>query len=569
MIVSPDKDIAKNEVVDLEDVQSKIKNTIARMVLSGSSKEEIETMLNSLIYGYLKKVKAEDITYKRQIEQALLNLAQRQYFELTNNMKEINSSFIKSMGGSYNIDLTNENASVNLTQDKFRNFITKNKDTGTPLIDKYEQLVREQLKVLANQPAKVVTYNRNEKKVSYVMSARNLAEMKVRYDANVEDVNKEKEKGTKFVWISSHSNCSPRCSPFQGKLYSLDGTSGTIAGHKYIPIEVAQRGKNGDGNGCTNGYNCRHYIIPTSEEELQKGQQAPVNYNNATIKKEQEIDAKQRVFENQIRKLKKEESNLRAGGFSDAAAKLNQRWKILEKRYQIYSLQNHRSFSRWRTQISREDDVSSTIWSRNQAEEAKVIVQNEYKIKYQEAIKNGTIIITKSKKNGQTLFESKLNTAEDFKVFEVGTGRFYKADDRFKRNDKEKCEAVINATLNIEHNLKLEAPDFLKEKFNLQTTKIRLARPIIYQREGSACHIANGHSEQYQNLDMINDINNIIKSVSIENTIFSINSAGEDRVKFYIPKDKKHEYLIIIDINQNNEFELVNAFYQKKSKNKK
>lgn len=574
MIFSPDKDIAKNAVVDLEDVQNRIKTTIASMVLNGSSKAEIESALNPLIYNYLKKLKVEDVFYKKQIEQALLNLAQSQYHVLKNNMKTINTSLISSIGGSYGIDLTNENATAKITQDKFRNFITKNKDTGTPLIDRYESLVREELKSLANQPAKVVTYNKNDKKVSYTMSARNLAEMKVRYEANVEDVNKEKEKGTKFVWISSHSNCSPRCAPFQGKLYSLDGTSGTIAGHKYVPIEVAQRGKNGDGNGCTNGYNCRHYIIPTSEEELQKGQRAPVNYNNSTIKKEQEIDARQRTFENQIRKLKKEESNLRAGGFSDEADKLNQRWKILEKKYQIYSLQNHRSFSRWRTQISRGEDVSSTDWSRKQAEEAKIMVQEEYKAKYQDAVQNGNIKITSKEDNGQKLFDAKLNTTEDFKLFERGTGRFYKVDKRFDRNNKEQCENVIKATLNIENNLKLGVPEFLKKKYG-DDIEIKLAVPIYSRRrEGSACHIANGHSDQYkdfENIDYLNKNFNLLDeesaSISFEDKTYgeriSIIFKGDKYFSIKKNKWRQKYYLVVLDyFSINKELELVNAHFQ-------
>ena len=35
-------------------------------------------------------------------------------------------------------------------------------------------------------------------------------------------------KGVRIVYIPPHANCSKRCQPYQGKLYSLDGTSGSI-----------------------------------------------------------------------------------------------------------------------------------------------------------------------------------------------------------------------------------------------------------------------------------------------------------------------------------------------------
>ena len=51
--------------------------------------------------------------------------------------------------------------------------------------------------------------------------------MATRYQANQKDIKMLKDNGVKLVWTSSHANASPRCSPYQGKLYSLDGTSGT------------------------------------------------------------------------------------------------------------------------------------------------------------------------------------------------------------------------------------------------------------------------------------------------------------------------------------------------------
>ena len=53
-------------------------------------------------------------------------------------------------------------------------------------------------------------------------SLRNKAEIKVRYDVINEDLQKLKEKGTKFVVSSAHANASERCSWWQGKIFELD-----------------------------------------------------------------------------------------------------------------------------------------------------------------------------------------------------------------------------------------------------------------------------------------------------------------------------------------------------------
>ena len=58
--------------------------------------------------------------------------------------------------------------------------------------------------------------------------------MEVRYEANLQDVAKLKEEGVKLVMASSHADASLRCAPYQGKLYSLDGSSGKTADGKPI-----------------------------------------------------------------------------------------------------------------------------------------------------------------------------------------------------------------------------------------------------------------------------------------------------------------------------------------------
>ncbi len=68
---------------------------------------------------------------------------------------------------------------------------------------------------------------------------RNRAEMYVRHEAQQDSIEQMRKDGVKLVWASTHVDCSRRCAPWQGKLYSLDGTYGEINGKKYQPLENA------------------------------------------------------------------------------------------------------------------------------------------------------------------------------------------------------------------------------------------------------------------------------------------------------------------------------------------
>ena len=99
------------------------------------------------------------------------------------------------------------------------------------------------------------------------LSLRNSAEIEARHQVQTERIEELRRKGTRIVWCSSHSDCSRRCEPWQGKLYSLDGTSGTVDGLSYQPLEIAtdiyettRTGKVWK-NGLL-GFNCRHYLTP-------------------------------------------------------------------------------------------------------------------------------------------------------------------------------------------------------------------------------------------------------------------------------------------------------------------
>ena len=110
-----------------------------------------------------------------------------------------------------------------------------------------------------------------------------------------------KRRGIKLVICSTHADCSERCAPWQGKVYSLDGTYGTTDdGRPYQPLENAtdifyttKAGKTYK-NGLL-GFNCRHFLIP-----YKSGYRFP-KPNKVQEEREYAITEEQRRLERNVR----------------------------------------------------------------------------------------------------------------------------------------------------------------------------------------------------------------------------------------------------------------------------
>lgn len=114
----------------------------------------------------------------------------------------------------------------------------ENIPVGVPLQTYAKQYTEEKLKPVLDELSTQNALDPDD--VSGRNSLRNRAEMEVRYDDHLESISKLKEDGNKLVIASSHADCSQRCSPWQGRVYSLDGTSGTTPdGRKFVPLEEA------------------------------------------------------------------------------------------------------------------------------------------------------------------------------------------------------------------------------------------------------------------------------------------------------------------------------------------
>lgn len=135
-------------------------------------------------------------------------------------------------------------------------------------------------------------------------SLRNRAEMEVRYNDHLRQVEELRGSGVRLVIASVHADCSERCRPWQGRVYSLDGTEGTAPdGRHFVPLERAtdifyttRTGKTYK-NGLL-GFNCRHYLIPW-EPHLRF-----MMPTRAEAREEYRITCIQRQMERNVRRLR-------------------------------------------------------------------------------------------------------------------------------------------------------------------------------------------------------------------------------------------------------------------------
>lgn len=171
---------------------------------------------------------------------------------------------------------------------------------GVPLKRFSEDYMRDNVKPVLDRLAKQQA--RDPDDVSGRNTLRNRAEMEVRYQAQQNSIENLKRQGVRLVICSTHADCSERCRPWQGRVYSLDGSKGmTDDGRLYVPLESAtdiyyttKAGKTYK-NGLL-GVNCRHFLVP-----YESGYRFP-KPNAAEERKEYGITQTQRRMESEVRK---------------------------------------------------------------------------------------------------------------------------------------------------------------------------------------------------------------------------------------------------------------------------
>ncbi len=228
-------------VVLIEDAQTDIREIVRRAFLSREPKDRTEKKLEKVIREAVGSIEIGRL--KRDVAQALIAFANKQRrLWLTIGLSPEVVMFLATERSRKNPNLPRPgrvadelasiptNSEVKLTYDNASS-------RGVPLGRFYSEVWRELVVPAIERAAASVALDPND--YSGRNSLRNLAEMEVRYHDHLDNIAELKARGVRLVVCSSHADCSSRCAPWQGRVYSLDGSSGVIDGHRYVPLETA------------------------------------------------------------------------------------------------------------------------------------------------------------------------------------------------------------------------------------------------------------------------------------------------------------------------------------------
>ena len=321
----------------IEDAQTDIKALLSRAILLGWTWAAVNAAVRRII---AQTDDLESAELKQRAKASLLIFATVQWRTLKTGLADTDLSVLPKVAAA--VKKPSKSAFSRL-ESELQASGSKWWNTATPL-DEWSKTYMDKVHKVFDDLAKSTAkddYGSN-------VSLRNIAEMTVRYEHQVKGVNDLKARGERLVWTSAHANCSKRCEPYQGRLYSLDGTSGEIDGHKYEPLENATEvyytTKSGKTyrNGIIYGFNCRHRLIPYRDGN--KPIEVPANI----VAKQRRINDTQRAMERQVSLLRDRAVTAptasERGQAKRAAA-------AMYKRYIAYSKKNNVAYYPSRVQV--------------------------------------------------------------------------------------------------------------------------------------------------------------------------------------------------------------------------
>lgn len=285
----------------LEEAETKIRKVVKEEYLKQTAKPQLDLIIRKVIIEALKRVKIKEL--REAAIKSLLVFYNKQYGQIRTLFDGNVAALLAVMVmADKNKSLSERKEAYNKTRNIGYNIPLPQKVviSGVPtqayMQDYLKKKVRPILDNLIRQEAK------DPDDISGRNSLRNRAEMEVRYAEHNTQIEDLKNSGNRLVIASTHSDCSERCAPFQGKVYSLDGTSGkTDDGRNFVPLERAteiwyttKKGKRYK-NGLL-GFNCRHFLIP-----YKSGYRFP-EPDKEQEKREYAITLRQRELERNVRK---------------------------------------------------------------------------------------------------------------------------------------------------------------------------------------------------------------------------------------------------------------------------
>lgn len=324
--------------LELERAQAVIRYVVKHAVMNATPWTVVDDIIRRVVNEYVSKI--GDVELKAKAKKSLLNYATIQYRKTKSELSTINLALYpaflvlatkgSSEAAKVHAEAIIEQRAPILMERVKRDYVEIAQPLRKYSVD-YIKKVQETWRDLATSEAKDSYSDR--------VSLRNVAEMTERWERKVNELEELKAQGVDLVWISTHANASERCAPWQGKLYSISGRSGTIDGIPFQPLSNAmdifyttKEGKTYR-NGCISGFNCRHVLIP-----YKKGNK-PIEVSDKVIAKYRAIEENQRAMERAIR-----EKSALAIGLKDInrpqARYLAEQSKELYEQYKAYCDKN-------------------------------------------------------------------------------------------------------------------------------------------------------------------------------------------------------------------------------------
>ena len=335
----------------IEETESEIRDYVISSVIKRTEKSIIDNGVKKIIRKGLKDVIIPKL--RAAAIQSLMQFYARQYRTALTLFGGDFSTLSIILAAAKTNDKTEHIRAYNVLKERGYDFPMTVNQYGVPNKEFWRSYLNEKVKPTVDRLCQQFAIDPNDKEGRN--SLRNRAEMEVRYQKHLDDIAALKAAGHKLVICSTHADCSKRCARWQGKVFSLDGTSGTTDdGRRYEPIENATdenqvywtNPKTGTQyKGGLLGYNCRHYLVP-----YQSGYEFP-QPNREQERKQYEITVKQRYLERQVRKWKVEALTAR---YSDPKRYefAKEKSKTWQNAYINFSKANDRAYYRSRIQIA-------------------------------------------------------------------------------------------------------------------------------------------------------------------------------------------------------------------------
>lgn len=360
------QDNNNNLVVIIEDTQTKLQSLLTTAITSNLQREVIGTQAKQLINTCLNELKNKgaDSEFINKVERGFKASFLRWYNNtlkmLLEGAKKGNPIFYTSYTKITGVEPKIKGKSIIINIDGKDNFelggVKNIRDYFTTGETGYSQMfIEDYQKRVNNEIMKIASMNvvlRDS--LNRHLSVRNLAEMQIRYEEQVKDIDRLNKNGVEFVYASSHANASKRCQPWQGKLFKLDLKSfegkpgkydptytptvkGTIDGKDYYSLADAF-------NHGFLGYNCRHHLIA-----YKKGMTPPKQYEARKVENERNKELNIRQMERQIRTAKRKAM---LASNKEERKKWTEASKALQDDYWDYCKKNDYAVAEWRTRIA-------------------------------------------------------------------------------------------------------------------------------------------------------------------------------------------------------------------------